>query len=126
MGWLFEKRSKFGLGDIKREDPSERVSEAFSGVRQVFSIVNWQAFFIGSRMFLCGVSPLQTSPFCFGKRDQNHFLRVRGPPGPSASAPNKMAQELALLKQPSPKRPIRDESSAAPNAGRNCEKENIR
>jgi len=37
--------------------------------------------------------------------------------GPSASAPNKMVRELALLKQPSPKGSIRGSGSAAPNAG---------
>jgi len=38
-------------------------------------------------------------------------------PGTSASAPNKMAQELAALKQPSPKKSIRCCGSAPPNAG---------
>ena len=39
-----------------------------------------------------------------------------GPSGPSVSIPNKMAQELASLKQPSPKMWIRDKDSAEPKA----------
>jgi hypothetical protein len=51
-----------------------------------------------------------------GDRLPMSILPVRGPAGTSASVPNKMAQELALLKQPSPKTSIRDSGSAAPNA----------
>jgi len=40
-------------------------------------------------------------------------------PCPSASAPNKMAQKLAALKQPSPKQSIRGCGSAAPEGGGN-------
>ena len=77
--------------------------------------------------FYAGFRARTTRPFCFGKSTQNHFLPVRGPSEPaqkqalrdaSASVPNKMAQELALLKQPSPKKSIRGSSSAAPNAGK--------
>jgi len=39
----------------------------------------------------------------FRQKDPKPFSPVRGPPGPSASAPNKMARELAPLKQPSPR-----------------------
>jgi len=52
----------------------------------------------------------------FRQQDPKPFPPVRGPPGPSASAPNTMAQELAPLKQPSPKKSIRGCGSGAPNA----------
>jgi len=42
----------------------------------------------------------------------------RDPAGPSASVPNKKAQELALLKQPSPKKSIWYSGSAAPEGGK--------
>ena len=39
----------------------------------------------------------------FRQKCPKPFSPVRGPPGASASVPNKMARELATLKQPSPK-----------------------
>ncbi len=63
-----------------------------------------------------GVAPTRRGPFVSAKVSKTISARARPQGGPSASAPNKMAQELALLKQPSPKKPIRGSSSAAPNA----------
>jgi hypothetical protein len=54
------------------------------------------------------------------------FPPVRGPSGPSVSVPNKIAQELAALKQPSPKRSIRDGDSAAPEGERGTKYSAIR
>ena len=62
----------------------------------------------------------------FRQKEAKPFLPVRVPSDPaekqalrgaSTSVPNKMAQELAPLKQPSPEQSIRDSGSAAPNAG---------
>ena len=62
----------------------------------------------------------------FRPKDPKPFPPVRGPAGSSASVLNKMARELALLKQPSPERPIRDGGSAAPEGvGDNRETEQI-
>ncbi len=60
----------------------------------------------------CGVSPPRDEALLFRQKCPKPFSPVRGPSDPaqkqalrgaSASAPNKMARELALLKQPSPK-----------------------
>jgi hypothetical protein len=60
----------------------------------------------------CGVSPPRDEPLLFRQKEPKPFLPVRGPSDPaqkqvlqgaSASIPNKRAQELALLKQPSPR-----------------------
>ncbi len=54
-------------------------------------------------LFYVGCCPHTTSPFCFGKRNQNHVCpcaALRVPPPPYRI---KMAQELAALKQPSPR-----------------------
>ncbi len=65
-----------------------------------------------------GFVPARRVTFVSAKVTKTKFARARPQGGPSASAPNKMAQELAPLKQPSPKKPIRYYGSAAPNAGR--------
>jgi len=56
------------------------------------------------------VSPPRDESLLFRQKEPKPCLPVRGPPGPSASAPNKMARELAPrckatfpLKQPSPR-----------------------
>ena len=59
-----------------------------------------------------GFAPADES-LLFRQKEPKPFLPVRGPMGASASVPNKMAQELAPLKQPSPKKSIRDCGSAA-------------
>ena len=72
---------------------------------------------------VCGVSPHATSPFCFGKSDQNHFrpcaaLRVNSTP-----APNYMAAQLAPLKQCSPNSRIRPRGSAEPEGVKKLKKQ---
>ncbi len=52
--------------------------------------------------FIQGFAPAD-EVLLFRQKDPKPFPPVHGPPGPSASAPNKMAQELAPLKQPSPR-----------------------
>ena len=49
-----------------------------------------------------GFRPCRRGPFVSAKVPKIIFARAR-PPGSSASAPNKMARELAPLKQPSPR-----------------------
>ncbi len=49
-----------------------------------------------------GFAPADES-LLFRQKEPKPFLPVRVPAGASASVPNKMAQELALLKQPSPR-----------------------
>jgi len=78
-----------------------------------------------------GIAPADKA-LLFRQKDPKPFLPVRGPSDPaqkhvlrvfSVSVPNTMAQELAVLKQPSPKkRSIRDRDSAAPNAGKHSGK----
>ncbi len=63
-----------------------------------------------------GFAPARRGTFVSAKVPKTIFARARPQGGPSASAPNKMARELAALKQPSPMGPIRYSSSAAPNA----------
>ncbi len=62
----------------------------------------------------------------FRQKDPKPLSPVRGPPGASASVPNKMARELAPLKQPSPRgrfgteappRPTRESKIEAKNTG---------
>ncbi len=57
----------------------------------------------GAGNFLCGVSSPRDESLLFRQKGPKPFLPVRGPAGASAFVPNKMAQELALLKQPSPR-----------------------
>jgi len=58
----------------------------------------------------------------FRQKDPKPFPPVRGPAGSSASTPNKMARELAPLKQPSPKSRFRGYGSAAPEGGETFKK----
>ena len=50
-----------------------------------------------------GVAPTRRVPFVSAKGTKTISARARPQGGPSASAPNKMARELAPLKQPSPR-----------------------
>ena len=52
--------------------------------------------------FMRGFAPAD-EVLLFRQKDPKPFPPVRGPAGSSASAPNKMARELAPLKQPSPR-----------------------
>ncbi len=63
-------------------------------------------------MIICGLSRPRDESLLFRQKEPKPCLPVRGPSEPaqkpalrdaSASAPNKMAQELAALKQPSPR-----------------------
>ena len=64
-----------------------------------------------------GFAPTRRDTFVSAKVPKTIFACVLPQGGPSASALNKMAQELAALKQPSPKKSIQGCGSAAPNAG---------
>ncbi len=64
-----------------------------------------------------GFVPARRGTFVSAKVPKTILARARPQGGSSASVPNKMARELALLKQPSPERPIRDGGSAAPEGG---------
>ncbi len=67
-------------------------------------------------LYMQGFAPAD-EVLLFRQKDPKPCSPVRGPAGSSASVPNKMARELALLKQPLPERPIRDGGSAAPEGG---------
>jgi len=47
----------------------------------------------GWLIYHAGFRTRATSPFCFGKSDQNHFLRVRGTTGNWSTAPNQDGSE---------------------------------
>jgi len=70
---------------------------------------NHHAGFSVKNYYMQGFAPADES-LLFRQKEPKPFSPVRG----GASVPNKMARELALLKQPSPERPIRDRGSAAP------------
>lgn len=71
--------------------------------------------------FIQGLVPCD-KPLLFRQNESSPFLPLRGPLGPFASVPNRMAAELAKpvlslvegLKQSSPNRRIRHRGSAAP------------
>ncbi len=65
-----------------------------------------------------GFAPARRGTFVSAKVPKTILARARPQGGPSASAPNKMAQELAPLKQPSPKKSIRYSTSAEPKASK--------
>ncbi len=60
----------------------------------------------------------------FRQKDPKPLSPVRGPPGASASVPNKMARELAALKQPSPRGRFGTEAPPRPTRGPKIEAEN--
>jgi len=64
-----------------------------------------------------GFRPCRRGPLVSAKGPKTISACARPQGGLSASALNKMAQELAALSQPSPKKPIQGEGGAAPNAG---------
>jgi len=65
-----------------------------------------------------GVAPTRRVPFVSAKGTKTISARARPQGGPSASAPNKMAQELAPLKQPSPRSRFGAAAPPHPKAGR--------
>ncbi len=62
----------------------------------------------------CRVSARQPSPFCFGKRTQNHVGRDCGPSGSLRGSPTPAARKLARLKQCAPFLRCRLHCSATP------------
>jgi hypothetical protein len=55
-----------------------------------------------TELFIWGVAPKRRGTFVSAKVPKTIFARARPHGGSSASVPNKMARELAALKQPSP------------------------
>ena len=66
---------------------------------------------------MLGFVPTRRDTFVLAKVPKTISARVRPRGGPSASAPNKMAAQLAALRQCSPKGSIRGCGSAAPEGG---------
>ena len=81
----------------------------FSYKRNCFRI-NYQVLFPGIRynfvreLYYAGFRPCRRGTFVSAKGPKTIFARARPHGGPSASVSNLMAQELAPLKQPSPKK----------------------
>ncbi len=85
------------------------------------------------KMFLCGVSSPRDESLLFRQKEPKPWLPVRGSSEPaqkpalrdaSASVPNKMAKELALLKQPSPRSRFGTEAPPRTKARRDLKKPN--
>jgi len=70
-----------------------------------------------------GFAPADEALF-FRQKDPKPFSPVRGPPGSSASAPNKMARELVPLKQPSSKSRFGAAAPPHPTRGHTIETKN--
>jgi hypothetical protein len=65
--------------------------------------------------YMQGFAPADES-LLFRQKEPKPFSPVRGPAGASASVPNKMARELAPLKQPSPRGRFGTEAPPRPKA----------
>ena len=76
---------------------------------------NHHAGFSVKNYYMQGFAPADES-LLFRQKEPKPFSPVRGPAGPSASVPNKMARELAPLKQPSPRGRFGTEAPPRPKA----------
>ena len=79
-------------------------------------MVHGHAILKGNNDYM-GCRPIRRGPFVSAKGPKTISARLRPQWGPSAKAPNKMARELALLKQLSPRSRFGASAPPHPKAG---------